>query len=449
MGCRVAAKRGSRSKAETSAKSASAKSEKETTETTKTEAVKATAKDLVIEDAVVVEDQPADKPKAKPAKSTSKEPAKNASTRSEPKGEKAKVIPKPESKPEPKPEVEAKAEVVKSHSPNVIPPSVPSSEPQQAGGLPLLIGGAGAALLGYVVAQVVPDGWPVTADSEITDALATADAKLATNLSGKADVAALDPIAAQLTDVASRLKTLTAQAEATTGQLRDMSARIEELEARPIVDLSSLDNSEALDAELASLRSQIAEVAAEAARQIEAAKTETTLLEQNATAAANAAARRAALSRVLAALDSGVPYQATLDEFAELADVEIPEALSASAADGIATLSRLQADFPSAARKALAAMRAENAGGENTISNYLRNQFGVRSLEPLEGDAPDAILSRIEASLTAGRLQDALAEADTLPEAGAAELAAWSEMARARIDALAAADALTQSQTSN
>ena len=85
----------------------------------------------------------------------------------------------------------------------------------------------------------------------------------------------------------------------------------------------------------------------------------------------------------------------------------------------------------------------------DTFGNFFRNQFGVRSLEPQEGTSPDAILSRIEGALTGGRLQDALAEAATLPETGAAVLEPWRSAAQARIDAFAAADALTQSQTSN
>ncbi|MEM9766121.1 MAG: hypothetical protein AAF968_27200, partial [Pseudomonadota bacterium] len=117
--------------------------------------------------------------------------------------------------------------------------------------------------------------------------------------------------------------------------------------------------------------------------------------------------------------------------------------------DGVATLASLQEDYPDLARAALAAMRAENAGGESTMGNFLRNQFGVRSLEPQEGDSPDAVLSRVEGALTEGRLQDAIAEVGTLPSSGADILAPWVARAQMRIDAFAAADALTEQQTSN
>ena len=216
----------------------------------------------------------------------------------------------------------------------------------------------------------------------------------------------------------ARLEGITQASAVQAAELNTLSERLTALEERPIVDLSSLDNSEAVEAELNALRSEIAAVSEEAQRQIDAARDEATILEQDAADAAAAAARRAALSRVLAALDSGVPFDATLSEFEALAGAEIPAALAENAADGVATLVSLQKSYPEAARGALAAMRQENAGDENTLGNFFRNQFGVRSLEPQEGDSPNAILSRIEGALTEGRQQDAIAEAQTLPALG-------------------------------
>ncbi|MEL6550820.1 MAG: hypothetical protein AAFQ54_11305 [Pseudomonadota bacterium] len=317
---------------------------------------------------------------------------------------------------------------------------------EKRGGMSALLGGAIAAVLGFILAQAVPNGWPVTADTEITDALADADAGLASSLAEKLDASALEPLSQQIAALSAQIDTLSAEAAAGRDALE---GRIAALEDRPIVDLSSLDNSGAVEAELEALRAEIASVSAEAQRQIEEARNEATILEQNAADAAEAAARRAALSRVLAALDSGVPYEATLSEFAQISEAEIPEALVAAAAEGVPTLSNLQEEFPPLAREALAAMRAENAGGENTMGNFFRNQFGVRSLSPQDGDTPDAILSRVEGALSAGRLGDALAEIGTLPESGAAILAPWVSRAETRLAAFSAADALTQSQISN
>jgi hypothetical protein len=77
------------------------------------------------------------------------------------------------------------------------------------------------------------------------------------------------------------------------------------------------------------------------------------------------------------------------------------------------------------------------------VGAFLRAQLGVRSLEPREGDDADAILSRAEAALAEGRLGDALAEIETLPEGARAAMSGWAAEATARRDALAAAEALS------
>ncbi|MEO1705551.1 MAG: hypothetical protein AAFR50_09485 [Pseudomonadota bacterium] len=346
------------------------------------------------------------------------------------------------------PEVEPEPEIEPAPEPE---PEPVAAAPQKRGGFSALLGGAIAAVLGFVVAQVVPEGWPITPDTAVTDALVAADGDLSARIDG-IETAASD-IAAQVEatrGVASEIQdAIDAVATDTMASLSALSDRVDALESRPIVDLSSLENSDAVEAELAALREEIAAVSAEAQRQIDEARSEATLLERNAAAAADAAAERAALSRVLAALDSGVPFEATLGELAELTDQEIPAALTASAADGVPTLSSLQAEFPSVAREALSAMRDESAGGESTLGNFFRNQLSIRSLEPQEGSSPDAVLSRIEGALTEGRLGDALAEIATLPESGANILAPWSAQAEARLAAFEAAGALTQSMTSN
>ncbi|MCH2076623.1 MAG: hypothetical protein MK180_07015, partial [Rhodobacteraceae bacterium] len=62
-----------------------------------------------------------------------------------------------------------------------------SPPPPKAGGMTTLLGGVLAAALGFVVAQIVPNGWPITADSTVTDALATADGEIRDVLDRKAD----------------------------------------------------------------------------------------------------------------------------------------------------------------------------------------------------------------------------------------------------------------------
>jgi hypothetical protein len=106
----------------------------------------------------------------------------------------------------------------------------------------------------------------------------------------------------------------------------------------------------------------------------------------------------------------------------------------------------LQDDITDAVRSALAAARSvdENGGG---LIGFLQKHLGMRSIEPQEGSDPDAVLSRIEAAVRAGRLGDALAEARTLPKISQEALSIWIEQAQARHNAVLAANALAERLT--
>ena len=71
----------------------------------------------------------------------------------------------------------------------------------------------------------------------------------------------------------------------------------------------------------------------------------------------------------------------------------------------------------------------------NRVTAFLQSQVGGRSLEPREGDDPDAILSRAEADVQAGDISAALRELDNLPSAAQAVMAPWVEDANARLSA--------------
>ena len=89
-----------------------------------------------------------------------------------------------------------------------------------------------------------------------------------------------------------------------------------------------------------------------------------------------------------------------------------------------------------------AALRANmGASWAERATSFLRTQTGARSLEPREGNAPDAILSRAEAALASGDLVVTLAEITTLPAEAQPALAEWRVIAETRLAAaLAVAD---------
>ena len=106
------------------------------------------------------------------------------------------------------------------------------------------------------------------------------------------------------------------------------------------------------------------------------------------------------------------------------------------------TLVDLQRSFPDAARQALAAALQADAGStwSERVAAFLRTQAGIRSLTPREGDDPDAILSRAEASLAGGDLAATLAGIASLPEPAQAAMSGWMAEAtkrQAAVDALA------------
>ncbi|MBK8438750.1 MAG: hypothetical protein IPL38_04340 [Rhodobacter sp.] len=150
------------------------------------------------------------------------------------------------------------------------------------------------------------------------------------------------------------------------------------------------------------------------------------------------AARIEALGRIKAAALSGAPYAESL---AALDGLAVPDILRQFADTGMQTPGALAEAFTPAARDALdAARRASGSDGvTGGFWNFLRIQTGARSLEPREGDDPDAILSRAEAAVRAGDILAALDELAALPAEGQSAMEIW--MAKAK-DYLAAEQAL-------
>ena len=131
-----------------------------------------------------------------------------------------------------------------------------------------------------------------------------------------------------------------------------------------------------------------------------------------------------AVQRIRAAALSGAPYG---DALAALDGLAVDAVISGGAEAGLPTLAALTDSFPDAARAALDASRRAEAGEgfAAQLGNFLDIQTGARSLEPREGDDPDAVLSRAEAAVRAGDVATALTELAGLPEVGRAVMADW------------------------
>ncbi len=329
---------------------------------------------------------------------------------------------------------------------------------RKGGFVPLLLGGAIAAALGFGAARY-PDQWPFVsapAEDPLAATLAQQGAQIAAlQQQGKAQgeaIAALqsdDRLNVARGEISGEISQLRTQLEAMSGKIDALEGRLQTVEKLPRGSgmEAAAAAAAAYERELAQMRQMLdAELA-----KINAAKDDAATLEQNAAEAAKAAGARAALARVLAALDTGKPFGDALFDLTQQADVNVPEALTAQAETGVPTLAALQADFPAAAREALdASIRAAVASGEmDRVSAFLRLQLGTRSLTPKEGADPDAILSRAEAALKAGQIEAALTELSAMPEAAQPALTNWIASATARKNALAAGEALAQLVNSN
>lgn len=329
--------------------------------------------------------------------------------------------------------------------PVVTPPATEQVFIRKGGFFPMLLGGVAAAALGFGLSQYMGDDWPFDGgdpSAQFTAFEARFDAQNATltalqdRLDQEPDLTGLEDMQADLASQLSRLNEETAQM---TSQLAALDDRLTEVEKRPVGEAASDAAVAAYERELKALQDAMAQQRAD----IESMAQDARAMEQSAEETAQTTMRRAAVTRIQTALDSGSRFASALADL-EAADATVPEVLRRAASAGVPTLADLQDSFPEAARRALRVARGAANSGGGGVGGFLRDQLGVRSLTPKEGNDPDAVLSRAEAAVGDGRLQDALAELEALPEAGRAELSDWSEQAMQRLDAVSAAEALTQ-----
>lgn len=318
---------------------------------------------------------------------------------------------------------------------NVVPAA---TVPTEKSGVffPLVLGGAIAALLGFLGSELGLIGSKI---GDLPQTVAAQQERIETLENAEQPTFDTSIVDTLREDVDSRISAIDENLTAT-------QTRLTALEERPIIDDDGGLDAQAYVNELTALKTSVEEQRAEIDTLLENARS----IEQATAEAAKVASAQAALVRVISALDAGQPYDGPLAEIAD-AGVEVPEALSAFAADGVATLGSLQDTFPKAAREALAAARS-NADDEDKPSGLaaiLKQQLGARSITPREGDDPDAVLSRAEASLRAGDLNKTLEEISALPEAAIAVLGDWQSRATAREGAKTAASNLSQSLTTN
>lgn len=358
------------------------------------------------------------------------------------------------------PEKTEEAEVVKPSSENTEVPSQPLAPAQKSssGILPLILGGAVVAGLGFAAGTYAPIIRTAPA-SDVTNELKAEVDKLSKQLSTmEANSKPVD-----LSQIEARLGSLESQpsGSATTPDVSGLEQAISALDQRlaavesaPSAGTGSLpaDAQEVISvlrSELADMKSansaateEIKATVAETEAKLADAQAEAERLKAEAEKTAAAAIRRSAVSRIAAALESGGPYASALTE---LDGLDVPAVLTKNADSGIPSALDLAEAFPEAARNALDASLAAQIGGswQDRATAFLKSTTGARSLTPREGDDPDAILSRAEDDVRRDDLAKALEEIATLPEQGQSAFADWILRAKMRLEAKAAVAQLT------
>lgn len=364
------------------------------------------------------------------------------------------------------------------------------------------LGGLVAAVLGFLLAQYLgPNGWPFSNDSAVfEDETRSGLEDLGGRVEGlesdlsEIDLSSVDTAVSDLADrstameqglsdlsgrvetLSGRVDTLATDIEALRGDIGTISEdsgslneRLTTLEKRPIEETVSPDAIEAYERELNALQESVSEqrqqmeasaeeqrnavesaiadqrAALEAQRaEIEKMVEEAQSSEEDAAEQAQLARLRAALADLVAAVQSGGDISEELAPITDADAVEVPEALTARAESGVPTQAALVEAFPDAARDGLAAARSAQEGAGNRVAAFFERQLGMRSVTPREGDSPDAILSRAEAAVRSGDLETALTEISALPQPAQDAMSGWIGEARARADALSAANTLAQ-----
>lgn len=226
----------------------------------------------------------------------------------------------------------------------------------------------------------------------------------------------------------------------------ELQGRLETLEAAVAESAESGagDRLSALEQELAAVREAAESASGDSAGRLDQLQQRLEAVETalNEPGAEEVAARAVAAAALKAAADRGGPFAAELQTFAAVAPEDPAVApLQALSDDGVPTRSQLADRFPPVAEKIVEATRPaeQDQGIAGRLISSAMSVVKVRRTGEVEGDTPDAVVSRIENALRSGDLQAAASQWETLPEGGKAA----SQEFKQALDARIAVDALT------
>jgi len=253
-------------------------------------------------------------------------------------------------------------------------------------------------------------------------------------------------------EVEARLAAIETRLDDIQGLFDGLSTGLTDADGTPMTAAASAQlaaNAAALEGvreEVATLTSRtgamsqrIDEVAATAMQRVVEAEEQAAVVAQEAERTKQSIELDAKLTAISNALANGDAYDAPLAFVAANAAAPLPEALSASAETGVATIKELQSAFEPLSHSVIkSSIRESGEGTVGKLGSFLRSQVATRSLAPKEGNSVDAVLSRMNAQLAAGDLGAVLEEANNLDQFSGAYLSEWLKRVATRHDAVVA-----------
>ena len=124
------------------------------------------------------------------------------------------------------------------------------------------------------------------------------------------------------------------------------------------------------------------------------------------------------LSGLEGAFATGRPFQSELDTLRTvLPDFAVPETLSAAAPTGLIRPDALFQKFENVLPEILAARDTTNADWTQSAIDWAKSMLALRPAEEMEGDSPEAVVSRLEAAMERRDYTAALPLLEALPQA--------------------------------
>jgi hypothetical protein len=225
--------------------------------------------------------------------------------------------------------------------------------------------------------------------------------------------------------IARDLITTTEQLRSLDGLTAATEARLDQLE-QSVAGLKNGAGTRASDDRIATLSSEVERLSARLAQLAEAPPADQRTA---------AAARGMAFAGLRAAAERGEPFR---EELALLRLLGVDAATLAEldpARDGVPSKTALAVSFDVVAEAIVTASATAPADATmlERIWDQARSLVTIRPVGPIEGASPQAIVSRMRASVKVGDLSAALAERAGLPDGGKSAAAAWARDAEARI----------------